>query len=1130
MPLLSLPKRKRLSRRPEIETLEDRSVPAFTANGIDILVGRTTELILTADTTTPNRIVVARGSMLAFQGSALVTVPSIDVFLNGTRTSQFQAQNIRSIRFNGSTGPDQFFNPTNLPSFQNGGGGNDSLNGGTSNDTLQGSNGNDTLNGGSGQDTVFEVADADFTLTDLTGVAGTSKLFSHHSGEDTLQNIDVVDLDGGPSANKFFTSTYRGQAILDGGAGDDHFVIGPGLEIVTGGAGTDTVQLFVESVLSYQKLSNSEAFVGQGIGIDNLIGVERAILDGSEANNQIDLSGFSGTAIIKGNGGNDILRGGDGNDSVFGGAGNDILLKSNGNDFLDGGPGTNPLFGLVNRRLTPAELNAGGTDMAVVLRKRFDPRTQAQIPVLDVAGPSGAGFSLEGNWTRGFDQAGNEVFTATGTVTLKSALGDIPIPVPSVAPLQFVTKPDFVENFGLLADTTVAGFTKKAVNWNGGASLNTADPNSPLKVIKDTIGLDLQAPSAAWGVALGNQLGHLEAPLNPAVPYIFFTVTTDFSASFGDLSVSASLGTPNLTVVFDPSDFFLYAKSNLPVPFEVGYSDKGYIPFVPDVSLQGNPQIYGNLAAEISVPLGVVPVNINGGFVLDMDANDDGQRFGFTADSITRLARGEITYGEFVLGGINDTAFGVNGDFTLSYSKASFGLELDTFSSSAAFTPGTNGGPAAFAFHAAMTNPFAGTPLEFFDIGTSDVNGIIKSNGDFDVTLTGGLGGILGTLVDNQASINLNNNGVTVQGHVRDVLGFGEIELLGQIRFDGSFILTGEANAGVELKLPLTDILLLRANLHADATLSRPVNGAVTFGANLSIDPLDIGPNEILNFRGSLTGGLTAGPGGFSANGSIEGFVNNIPFVGSERINVNWALTNGVVSVNLFDGLAFSFNFNTAPAFEARTITEVARAGDVVTLSGVITEVDPLDEFILDVDWGDGTTETFTFPEGSDGDRVSVTHRYPEASPEGQPYVVTATWRDPAGASNSALLETLILPALPLPVTPVPTLQPSLGLSLADLKQRFRNAEVRGADVNGDGVLDAVVVEKGRRPRVRVIDGRNGVELFSFDPRTLRVKKNGPTPIPGGDGVRTLVRLLAGGKRRVSLFAADGRGLGSIVV
>ncbi|HEY8504056.1 MAG TPA: hypothetical protein VIL46_05700, partial [Gemmataceae bacterium] len=79
-----------------------------------------------------------------------------------------------------------------------------------------------------------------------------------------------------------------------------------------------------------------------------------------------------------------------------------------------------------------------------------------------------------------------------------------------------------------------------------------------------------------------------------------------------------------------------------------------------------------------------------------------------------------------------------------------------------------------------------------------------------------------------------------------------------------------------------------------------------------------------------------------------------------------------------FTGGAFvaTLNVNTRPTFVNRSLTSAAGEGGDVILTGTIVDPDPLDLFHLDVDWGDGVRETFTFGPGADGTAVTVRHAY----------------------------------------------------------------------------------------------------------------------------------------------------------
>src|SRR5262249_13558132 len=73
---------------------------------------------------------------------------------------------------------------------------------------------------------------------------------------------------------------------------------------------------------------------------------------------------------------------------------------------------------------------------------------------------------------------------------------------------------------------------------------------------------------------------------------------------------------------------------------------------------------------------------------------------------------------------------------------------------------------------------------------------------------------------------------------------------------------------------------------------------------------------------------------------------------------------------------------------------------DTAYLTGRIADPDPLDTFILDVDWGDGSPpETFTFRPGAPRD-VRLGHPYRDDGT----YTIRLAWRDQHGLGNSDVL------------------------------------------------------------------------------------------------------------------------------
>src|SRR6185436_17030306 len=107
-----------------------------------------------------------------------------------------------------------------------------------------------SIDGRAGIDTIIATDDGDFTLT--------SGQLSISPGETFLQTaFERAELTGGASANRFDTSAFSGAAVIEGGAGNDSFIGGPGdttyvfdtdtplgQDTITDSGGTDTLDFF----------------------------------------------------------------------------------------------------------------------------------------------------------------------------------------------------------------------------------------------------------------------------------------------------------------------------------------------------------------------------------------------------------------------------------------------------------------------------------------------------------------------------------------------------------------------------------------------------------------------------------------------------------------------------------------------------------------------------------------------------------------------------------------------------------------------------------------------------------------------------------------------------------------------
>jgi Ca2+-binding RTX toxin-like protein len=155
------------------------------------------------------------------------------------------------------------------------------------------------------------------------------------------------------------------QAELTGGGSGNVFTVTgwSGRATIDGGAGTDRL---VASNDGHFKLSNVRlARTTAGDLIHSAI--EEASLTGGAGGNVLDASEFTGNVTLDGAGGNDTIIGGLSNDDLFGGIGTDRLIASGDVDFT---LAANSLLGLGaddHGGFEEAQLVAGASDNTIVI-------------------------------------------------------------------------------------------------------------------------------------------------------------------------------------------------------------------------------------------------------------------------------------------------------------------------------------------------------------------------------------------------------------------------------------------------------------------------------------------------------------------------------------------------------------------------------------------------------------------------------------------------------------------------------------------------------------------------------------------------------------------------------------------
>jgi Ca2+-binding RTX toxin-like protein len=204
-----------------------------------------------------------------------------------------------------------------VPSFLDGGDGNDTLDGSATRDSLFGGLGDDVLRGGGADDLLDGGAGADNLdggqgpVDTVTYAARTLPLsivfdglpFDGERGEgDNV--LDTVERVIGGSNNDYMLGGGRGPLLfLIGAAGADSLSTGPGrFGWLSGGRGPDSL-------------------LGGDLD-DRLFGG-----DGRDS-----VLGFGGHDVLGGGAGNDLLRGSGGRDRITGGGGSDVLLGGAGRD------------------------------------------------------------------------------------------------------------------------------------------------------------------------------------------------------------------------------------------------------------------------------------------------------------------------------------------------------------------------------------------------------------------------------------------------------------------------------------------------------------------------------------------------------------------------------------------------------------------------------------------------------------------------------------------------------------------------------------------------------------------------------------------------------------------------------
>jgi autotransporter-associated beta strand protein len=183
----------------------------------------------------------------------------------------------------------------------------------------------------------------------------------------------------------------------------------------------------------------------------------------------------------------------------------------------------------------------------------------------------------------------------------------------------------------------------------------------------------------------------------------------------------------------------------------------------------------------------------------------------------------------------------------------------------------------------------------------------------------------------------------------------------------------GHLSTNSDLTLTSTSTFSVQLSSVLRLTSTQPVSGVlnVTGAVNLANAVLSVALGNASNVGDQFTilNNTSTSPIVGTFNGLPQGA---ILLVGGQRFQISYvggANFRNVVLTHL----------NSLSQFPHRQVTTGLLNGQTATLTGTPSDPDPLDTFILDVNWGDGSAkEEFSFPPGTPA--VSLQHTYQDAN------------------------------------------------------------------------------------------------------------------------------------------------------
>jgi hypothetical protein len=557
-----------------------------------------------------------------------------------------------------------------------------------------------------------------------------------------------------------------------------------------------------------------------------------------------------------------------------------------------------------------------------------------QTGQLNIIGPTGYGFDIRGNWSVVTIAAANGqtqlAFGANAGIELDTGLGLLPVPLPPGSSLLVVTQPSGWNgaNFGEISSTSLqtglAWLDDLAQSFNqlSGFTMSLPDGSGSLTVNQGT--------SVQLGLALGSTINasvDANAPLNAAIPYLYFVAQTgdSVSASFGNVSLSVGT-TRSLSVIVDPADPSLYVGVESP-PVKlvnsvgIGLSWNGLIPLTPVAppsmfsgTFTGNFYVQAGVDVPIPYTKGIASVDVNGALDLGIDAtHDHALRDALMESALVGTVSSALAAGNLVVmfandpNLVDDVAYAVNGSLGLKLSapdfdaSATFNLAQGTFIDTGTATPNL------YFRGQASDNLFQGTALENYmsfirPTTTFVVDGLIQPVANqftatftttyaffgFNATGTAAVSGS-GVFTSSDSFSATTNGGLTF-------LGGQLVSYTGVVSAGGGFQLNGTGLVTIAgFTLSTANITVVPQGITLSGSVNLGPIGTPTFNSELTRDGnFALTATIATNFgtyAPQTTASLTLSNAGLSAWANVEFLGNTALLRGSVQPNLDFTLT-----------------------------------------------------------------------------------------------------------------------------------------------------------------------------------------------------------------------------------------------